>query len=73
MRIPSQPTKRNQAIMSSSTVLESNSITNINNTNEDAGGCLCVASAAVVAGVAHDEEDDKQAREMHDTLLRWWR
>ena len=70
MRIPSQPTKRNQAIMSSSTVLESNSITNINNTKEDADGCLRVASAAVAVGVEHDEEDDKQARDMYDTLLR---
>lgn len=66
----SVPTKRNQAIMLSSTVLECDSITNINNTKEDADGCLRVASAAVAVGVEHDEEDDKQAREMHDTLLR---
>ena len=69
----SVPTKRNQAIMLSSTVLECDSITNNNNNNNntkvDADGCLCVASAAAV-GVEHDEEDDKQAREIHDTLLR---
>ena len=43
---------------------------NNNNTKEDADGCLRVASVAAAVGVEHDEEDDKQAREIHDTLLR---
>ena len=43
---------------------------NNNNNKEDADGCLRVALVAAAVGVEHDEEDDKQAREIHDTLLR---